>query len=177
MLCEGCGRHFITNKSYQRFCSEKCCKATYKTNWETRVGTVRYGLPSATVGAVNELRVATDLMLRGFHVFRALSPACPCDLAVLTTDNRLIRIEVKTASKGLHGQTYRPHIKLGKECTFDVLAIVTREAITYEPDLTAGGLSVQRQLELPMQNTASQKRRLWRPCGDTKRRRGVNHAG
>ena len=41
---------------------------------------IRKQVSPATRGAIAELRVATDLLARGYHVFRSVSPASPCDL-------------------------------------------------------------------------------------------------
>lgn len=39
-------------------------------------------LMAGAAGAIGELVAATDLMRRGYHVFRAMSPVSPCDLLV-----------------------------------------------------------------------------------------------
>ena len=51
---------------------------------------------SGTTGAINELYVASDLMSRGFSVFRSMSPSCTCDLITMLNDGSLKRVEVKT---------------------------------------------------------------------------------
>jgi len=55
-------------------------------------------LATGTVGAIGELRVAIDLMSKGFDVFRALSPAASCDLLVMK-EGKLFDIEVKSAAR------------------------------------------------------------------------------
>ena len=52
-------------------------------------------LSTATKGAIAELCVATDLMKKGYAVFRALSPNCFCDLVVYK-DGISFYIEVRT---------------------------------------------------------------------------------
>ncbi len=54
------------------------------------------GITTGTMGAIGELRVAAELLSKGYEVFRAVSPACSCDLAVLK-NGQLLRIEVRTA--------------------------------------------------------------------------------
>lgn len=61
--------------------------------------TVASIISSSTVGAVGELRVAADLLTKGFEVFRALSPTCSCDLLAMK-DGRIIRIECRTNTAG-----------------------------------------------------------------------------
>ncbi len=57
-------------------------------------------LPTGTIGAIGELAAGADLLRRGYEVFRALSPACSCDLIALR-DGRLLRIEVRTGTRNL----------------------------------------------------------------------------
>jgi len=50
------------------------------------------------LGALSELRVAVDLMLQGYEVFRAISGFASCDLiAIRGTETK--RVEVKTLEK------------------------------------------------------------------------------
>lgn len=56
-----------------------------------------HDLSSGAVGALRELLVASDLMYRGYEVFRALSPASPCDLLILY-DGQTKRVEVRTCN-------------------------------------------------------------------------------
>jgi hypothetical protein len=53
------------------------------------------GLSTGKVGAVGELRVATDLLIKGYDVGRAIRPACSCGLVALKND-KCVRIEVRT---------------------------------------------------------------------------------
>jgi hypothetical protein len=76
--------------------------------------------------------VSGDLMKRGYHVFRALSPSCPCDLAVLK-DNNLVLIEVTTGYRGKDGKHSFPEHKNGR---YDVVAVVFHDGeIIYKPSL------------------------------------------
>jgi hypothetical protein len=94
-------------------------------------------LASATVGALSELLAAVDLMSRGFEVFRALSAACSCDLAVLV-DGNLIRVEVRTGKRTANGKLAFPRVQRdgGRQ---DVYAIVVhslpQEILYLTPDL------------------------------------------
>lgn len=60
------------------------------------------GKTSGTTGAISELRVAVDLMARGYHIFRAESPHCPCDL-VAFRDSQMFKIEVRTIRRNSSG--------------------------------------------------------------------------
>ena len=59
----------------------------------------QHGLPPPTLGALSELQVAVDLMAKGYHVFRALSPDCPCDLVAFRPGEPPVRIEVMTVPR------------------------------------------------------------------------------
>lgn len=82
-------------------------------------------IPPHTVGAVCELQVAADLLQRGFHVFRSVSPHAPCDIIIIL-NGRMFRIEVRAAKRGVcatHGE-------------YDCLAAVNPDGfITYSPPL------------------------------------------
>ncbi len=91
-------------------------------------------LSSATVGAIHELKVAIDLLERGFQVFRALSPSCECDLALISA-GKLFRVEVTTGYTTISGRICSPGPqKMRKDGhKFDVLAtVVDGEKIVYE---------------------------------------------
>jgi hypothetical protein len=70
------------------------------------------------------------LLLKGFEVFRAVSSACSCDLAILK-EGMLKRIEVRTGRRCTNGKIYWP-VKTEVE-NYDVLAIVLPDEIIYKP--------------------------------------------
>lgn len=74
------------------------------------------------------MMVCSDLMFRGYSVFRSMSPTCKCDLIAMK-DSRLIRVEVKTGVTNLRGDV-KPGGYLKPE-NFDSLAIVLGSKITY----------------------------------------------
>ena len=85
------------------------------------------------VGAANELRVCTDLLHKGWHVFRAEAPNGPFDLVAMHKDGRLYRVEVRTGQRLKNGQ-----FSVGRHGTYDILAIVVGTEITYEPNFGLG---------------------------------------
>jgi hypothetical protein len=88
----------------------------------------------SNVGAANELRVAADLILKGYDVFRALSPQCVCDLAILK-DKRLLRVEVRTGQPSK--RRTKPFWPKRKQVNnADIWAVVLPDQIYYEPPLT-----------------------------------------
>lgn len=74
--------------------------------------------------------VCVDLLRKGWHVFRAVSPQSPCDLIAIK-GICTIQIEVRTAgTRSKKGKIYAP--KHGKH---DVLAVVKDFQIEYSPAL------------------------------------------
>jgi hypothetical protein len=90
---------------------------------------------NSQIGAAAELVVCADLFRRGYHVFRALAPNCPCDLIAMK-DGEILRVEVKSA--GFVGTTGRCSIAVpvpsyGK---FDLLAVVAQgQHVFYVPEM------------------------------------------
>lgn len=81
-------------------------------------------LPTGTTGALNELLVCTDLLERGYHVFRSVSPSCPCDLVAYRPGQIPRRIEVKTLNGTVKG------VNVDSEKA-DVLATVQGKRVRY----------------------------------------------
>lgn len=126
---EECGKEFRSARQQQLYCTSLCANAMRKAKW--RKENPPSGLPTPTTGAIAELIVSVDLMKRGFSVFRAMSSACHCDLAVLK-NRRLCRVEVKTVYRGVSGKPVRPECDGDK---FDVLAMVLPGEIIYDPSI------------------------------------------
>lgn len=87
----------------------------------------RYGvyIPPHTIGALCELEVSVDILKKGGHVFRSISPHAPCDLVVMF-DGRLVTIEVRASTNGA----------ATRSGTHDCLALVEKDGrIIYSPPL------------------------------------------
>jgi len=120
------------SKGQRKFCSPKCSDAYWKGKY-LELNPFK-GKTSATTGAISELRACVDLLAKGYDVFRALSPNCPCDLAVLK-DNKLLRIEVRTGHVSTSGKLYRTKGKGDEINNIDIYAWVLPDRIIYEPEL------------------------------------------
>ncbi len=129
-LCVHCKGKFITRKSMQLVCSNKCRRDRARAQWTDGRQASNCKLSTGTVGAISELRVSVDLLQKGFEVFRALSQSCSCDLAVLK-DGKLLRIEVRTAYRSMAGKT----LISNKKHRADHLAMAFGDSIVYEPAL------------------------------------------
>ena len=129
--CLYCQSLLPTDKRpYKRYCNSKCRNAAVAQSF--RKDNPRTGLPTGTVGAMSELIAAADLMRKGYDVFRSLSPACPCDLAILIND-KLLRIEVKTGYRIKSGK-----LLYAKPLTnrYDIIAVVVGATeVIYTPAL------------------------------------------
>jgi hypothetical protein len=126
--CAHCGSEFVRLTRVHKFCRPQCSRDAQASHWNSGHNPE---LPSSTRGAVAELRACVDLMARGFHVYRAMSPSCPADLVVWGANGRALRVEVKTASRhpvtGVLSLPGAPHNQ------FDVICYVTRDEVIYIP--------------------------------------------
>lgn len=124
-------------RRHSKFCNNACASKHDSGKYYKRTK-LAMPLPSATVGAIHELVVAIDLMRKGYHVFRALSPACECDLAILH-GGKILRIEVTTTYESPRtGKLMIPQGKTKHKHRFDVLALVLHDGrIIYNGHLPA----------------------------------------
>ena len=131
--CPQCHTSFAPNpiRTHQRYCSDSCRREYNSHRFRLPSLGQELEIPASTVGALNELRAAVDLMARGYHVFRALSPSCECDL-IATSNGQSLRIEVRTAYRGPNGKLHCRTIKSNKA---DILAAVMPNEIVYLPEL------------------------------------------
>lgn len=115
------------------FCSRECARLEGTESYRAvnpHVGT----LCSGSIGALGELVVAIDLLKRGFEVFRAISPASTCDLAVLR-DGKLLRIEVRTGHRTATGTLMFRRSGTDQRDHYAVVIHADGPAIHYEPPL------------------------------------------
>jgi hypothetical protein len=116
-----------------RYCSNKCRKEHVKVTYkEKNPGLLN--VCTATVGAIGELRVCVDLLMKGYNVYRSVSPACSADLAI-TLKEKLLRVEVTTGYLDCKGNVVN-NKKYADQSKFDVVAIVLKSGeIRYLPPL------------------------------------------
>jgi len=123
-LCKKCGKNISSRAQlavYCLMCAHQPSRKIYPT------------LSTGKVGAIGELRTSADLLSRGYEVFRAVSPACSCDLIALKGDNKL-RIEVRTGWKANNGKLAFPKNKTGV-VRHDHYAVVLLNEVVYVPEL------------------------------------------
>ena len=113
-----------------KFCSNLCADITQKEKYR-EINRRPGDLQSGTVGAIHELEVACDLLRMGYEVFRAMSPSCSCDLAILK-DGKLLRVEVTTGYRAASGRIQHPHANRAHR--YDIVAIIVQGRIVYQPE-------------------------------------------
>lgn len=130
--CLRCGGSMHLRNHGAKYCSRRCAGEQHRLRYEPRH--VPYEVPSGTIGAIAELMVAADLMKRGYEVFRALSPSCSCDLAILK-NGRLLRIEVRTAHRIPRGLVWARNKSTEDRHDHYALVLHSENLVTYEPEL------------------------------------------
>lgn len=130
-LCKGCGSVLEKDYPNRLYCTPKCKNQSYSARWPKAD---KRAMCTGTAGALNELLAAADLMRKGFAVFRALSPACHCDLVVVGKA-RALRIEVTSAKRYPDGVLRFP--KHRDTSRYDILALVLPDgSVEYRPEIT-----------------------------------------
>lgn len=136
--CKECKKPFIPKNSLQKFCKVSCRrKYEYEEKRKEYYGDVSNKFASrGDAGAYAELAVAMDLLIKKYHVFRAVSPHSSCDIVALKNDI-CYRVEVRTAV--LNRKTGK--LSLDEKGEHDILAGVIRKEdgkyqIVYKPELT-----------------------------------------
>ncbi len=138
--CGGCGGKIPENKArYKaRFCSSDCRRKFYRDKY--RQNNPQPVISTGSMGAVGEMIVASDLLLRGFAVYRAVSQSSPCDL-IATRGDAILRVEV---TKGIRTMLGCVNWAKHDEKNYDHLAIYFSDlTILYLPPL--GGDAVDTQ--------------------------------
>jgi len=137
-MCAYCGSEIPWHRNFPatKFCSQKCYDRAEREKQHKLNPPRDIKLSSGTMGAVSELRVAADLLLRGYEVFRSVSPSASCDLAVLR-NGRLLRIEVRTSVYRRDGNVQLRHDNIRA----DIVANVVPDQVVYEPSLIDEGVS------------------------------------
>lgn len=131
--CKECGviipQRRFGQGSVAKFCSKRCA-GIFSAKERGVYSEFSGKIPKSTVGAIQELKVSTDLLSKGFQVFRALSPSCDCDLVVLS-GKKLVRLEVTTGYINKNKSLIFPK---HSEHRYDALAVVAGGDIHYVPE-------------------------------------------
>lgn len=125
--CVVCKTKFKETKSTSIYCSKRCFQKR-KTEYSRPI--CQFGDFKGsrnTKGAIQELKVCADLFLKGYDVFRSVSPSAHCDL-IISDGNGLIKtVEVRSAVKNRSG-----NLSFGRKGEYQVMAAVYKDKILYE---------------------------------------------
>jgi hypothetical protein len=133
--CPICNNVFLTSNPNKITCSLSCRNSALIKYREETSG-YRTGLPASTTGALSELLVCSDLLSKGYYVFRSLSPNSPYDI-VADKNGQIYKIEITTGRRLPSGVlVYSKHDNLKNK--FDVIAIsiINKREIIYIPELS-----------------------------------------
>ena len=136
IYCKYCRKKIPEDRLRRRaiYCNNKCRKEHLR---ELRGDLSDVYMPPTTKGAIAELKTCADLLKKGYHVFKAVSPSCPCDLVIWDGDNTIELVEVKSVVRDKKGGVVKPGFSLEKGEKHTVLAMVihAEDKIVYEPYL------------------------------------------
>jgi hypothetical protein len=133
-ICPVCGNSFLTRRTGQKICSPECRKREQIKYKRSAYGE-NYKLSASTKGALSEMIVCSDLLKRGYYVFRSITPNSPYDV-VAEKNGRTYRVEITTGRRGISGSLwYNKHND--RRDRFDVVAVWSplENEITYTPEL------------------------------------------
>jgi len=131
--CAHCGKPMARRN--KKFCDAACSRAWHSKKWhENNPKTAASQLAVGTIGSMNLMRVQLDLVQRGYLVYRATFESQPFELVTMVAGLSMgfgKRVKVTTGHRAPNGAL--THRKFD-DPTIDVLAVVTPEAIYYEPE-------------------------------------------
>ena len=127
--CKWCHNDFVEEHSQQVCCSRACKRRHLRDGFSTQFNNMNGS--SGVKGAIQELKVCSDLLMKGYSVFRSVSPNCPCDLIIMDKEGKLKRVEVRSALKLKSGK-----LSYSKAGHYDIIAGVFGDDIQYIKNLT-----------------------------------------
>jgi len=116
--CPTCGSEFQTTNMRKQYCNVRCTPSYQRA--QAFYKDIKVKLPSGTVGTCGELLAAHDLLLRGYFVFRSMTPNSPVDLIILN-GKKVYTVEVKSGYMKADGTISSPSAAHTHNC--DILAI------------------------------------------------------
>jgi hypothetical protein len=121
--CANCGKEFISHRRRQEYCSRDCYL-------EHNRQVAHEEVPRHLRGTLSELFVCTDLLRRGFEVYRNVSAYGSLDLMAYGLNGKILRVEVTSGRITHDGNLYYERHTRHKERR-DVIAVVVPEKILY----------------------------------------------
>lgn len=136
--CKFCAKRLVGGRKDRVYCDTACANEDQRRKWREKNPKSPLGeLQNNTVAEVNEMRVAIDLLSRGYEVYRAAFQGMPCDILVcgpaLEKGDLALRVEVTSGNRSTSGAVTHPK---RDAALFDVLAVVLGDGtIVYKPEL------------------------------------------
>jgi hypothetical protein len=126
------GKHLAVKKYCTPKCRQNHINKLIKEKNTTLCDLNGKMLCSNIIGTISEFRVITDLMLKGYHVYRNVCDSHFCDLAIIN-GRQFLRIEVTTGYFSANGKLVYPAHESSR---YDHLAICTRTGdLVYIPEI------------------------------------------
>ncbi len=129
--CIICKKSFKQKTINHKCCSDDCRKKYRNIHMADRFNRNLH-LADTTVGSMNEIKVATDLISKEYDVF--YSGCRVGEDLIIMKGNKMFAVEVTTAIlRGNSNLSFVPHTN-----DYDILALVDQHGtIHYQPDLSA----------------------------------------
>lgn len=123
LICKRCGNSFFPKRKNGNvdFCSFECKRLARHDEYALN-SNIPNRSSSATTGAIHELLVCIDLMRRGYNVFRAQSPSCPCDVIALL-NGCIYKVEVTTGQLNFNNNGIS-YPRKSDRYDYDIMAVV-----------------------------------------------------
>ena len=125
--CKVCQKDFEEISKLSICCSRECYRKNSISRNPLYSQFAKFNGSTATKGAIQELKVSADLLRKGYHVFRAVSPSAHCDLIIIDKKGKLKRVEVRSAVKNKSGKFF-----FSRNGHYDLIAFVFKNKIMYE---------------------------------------------
>lgn len=135
--CDECAAVFVPSSRRQRYCDhcqiereDRRVEDGRRRAREQAGVSLAPGLPTGHVGALAELLVTTDLLRRGYDVFRAVNPNASCDLIAVAGDDT-IKIEVRASRRRASGVAPLPYERKDFGRQHILAVVIADEPIRY----------------------------------------------
>jgi hypothetical protein len=129
IICPECKSLFFTNMSYKIYCSSEC---RYKNRCITQ-GKLSH-LKVGDVGALGEMFTCSNLIFKGYEVYRAISQASKYDLIALK-NGKIMSIQVRTGYRGKDNRVFFPKKKTDKHPDHYAIVLNATKEVVYLPEL------------------------------------------
>lgn len=133
MTCKRCGKTIPQSRQMYNaiFCSKYCRQQDKRERYQASLGDRLAN--KIQRGAAAELLVASNLLHRGYDVYRALNPDSKADLIAIK-NNSIFRIQVRTVQ--MNNNSGKPYQNKRNQVDIhcDILALVIDQNIIYMPE-------------------------------------------